>query len=238
MTTVKSYVSTLQKKLGVVPDGIWGSKSTSALKQSPYQLSCSLEFKKHLPVSTKLGYTDEAFNTLVANLSTINNPVYLAYILATIYHETAGSFRPLEEIGKGKAYKYGKVYTVNNRKVGYRNSKQTYLYSEYPHLYYGRGYVQLTWLDNYLKFGKLLNVDLANKPELACTPKIATDITLLGMSKGLFTGYSLEKAFKNYGTVHNDWIQARKIINGTDKADKIAAEAKTFLKYITLKEKS
>ena len=35
--------------------------------------------------------------------------------------------------------------------------------------YYGRGWIQLTWKDNYIKCGKLLKVDLVGNPDLALT---------------------------------------------------------------------
>src|SRR5262245_40113966 len=52
---------------------------------------------------------------------------WLAYMLATTYHECAGTMWPIEEYGKGKGQSYG----VPDSTTG-----QTY---------YGRGFVQLTW---------------------------------------------------------------------------------------------
>ena len=44
--------------------------------------------------------------------------------------------------------------------------------------YRGRGLIQLTGKDNYAKYGKLLGIDLVNKPDLANDPKIAKDIAV------------------------------------------------------------
>lgn len=217
-----------------MPDGIFGPKSETALLCSALKLDLSLDFKKEL----KINCPDNIVLDLFYKLSyEIYNPIYLAYILATVYHETAGTFLPIEEYNRGKNRKYGQVFDKGDIQIGYCNGVNDNFYKiqEYPHLYYGRGYVQLTWFDNYKKFGELLNENLLAYPKKACEPDIAYKILVLGMTKGLFTGYSLKKAFKNNGLLDQDWLDARKIINGTDKANKIAAEAKIFLKYMILK---
>lgn len=138
---------------------------------------------------------------------------WLAYMLATTYHETAKTMQPIEEYGKGRNRKYGKKIKMNGS-----------TYSTPDKIYYGRGYVQLTWYENYEKMGKALGFDLLNNPELALQPEIAMRIMIEGMTKGLtnrgdFTGKSLEDYFN--GNSENP-REARRIINGTDKADLIA----------------
>lgn len=149
----------------------------------------------------------------------ITDARHIAYILATAYHETAHTMQPIEEYGKGKGYDYGKKL---------KRSRVPYLSPD--KLYYGRGYVQLTWYENYQQMGKLLNVDLLNHPELALDMTIASEILIEGMTKGNshlgdFTGVSLETYFNDSKT---DWVNARKIINGLDKAELIADYAKSF----------
>lgn len=133
----------------------------------------------------------------------------LAYILATVQHETAGTFQPIEEYGKGKGRNYGEE--ING------------------HRYYGRGYVQLTWLNNYKVLGEKLGLDLVNNPELALNKEIALKIMFIGMEEGLFTGRKLSQYFND---VCEDPISARKIINGKDKAKQIAELYRNFKKYI------
>jgi hypothetical protein len=142
---------------------------------------------------------------------------WLAYILATAYHETAHTFDPVCEIGKGKLRPYG------------RKRKQTGEPYTNEHLYYGRGHVQLTWYENYDKFGKLLGIDLLNNPDLALDMDTSIRIMFKGMTRGLFTGVNLSRYFNDE---REDWISARKIINGTDKAEMIADYAKEFLSLI------
>ena len=134
-----------------------------------------------------------------------------AYVMATVHHETAATYRPLDEYGKGKGRRYGKP------------DKQT------GKIYYGRGYVQLTWKENYRKMGKLLNVDLVNHPEKAKDPKIAYEILIVGMKRGLFTGKALGDYISPQKT---DYRRARQIVNGMDKASHIAKLAVKFEKVL------
>lgn len=132
---------------------------------------------------------------------------WLAYILATTFHETAKTMQPIEEYGKGKGRKYG----VADKITG--------------HAYYGRGYVQLTWKANYKTMGDLLGKPLVEEPELALEPDIAAQILFKGMIGGLFTGKKLADYFD---ADIEDWVNARRIINGVDCAKMIANYANEF----------
>ena len=149
---------------------------------------------------------------------TLTDTRQLAYIFATAYHETATTMQPIEEYGKGRGHKYGMKLKSNGQP-----------YTSPDKIYYGRGHVQLTWFENYERFGKLLNKDLLNYPELALKMDISIAIMFLGMKKGLFTGVGLSKYFTKEGA---DFENARKIINGLDKAALIAGYARAFLKYL------
>ena len=54
---------------------------------------------------------------------------------------------------------------------------------------YGRGYVQLTWKNNYLTLGKALGLgdDLAKNPDHVLDPDIAYEIMSYGMRNGSFS---------------------------------------------------
>jgi putative chitinase len=68
---------------------------------------------------------------------------HLAYCLATAYHEVDKTMQPIEEYGKGKTRPYGKEYGKPHPITG--------------KVYYGRGFVQLTWYENYeLRAGILI----------------------------------------------------------------------------------
>lgn len=115
---------------------------------------------------------------------------HLAYILATTYHETAHTMRPVTEYGS-----------------------QSYLRSKSYWPYIGRGYVQLTWRENYAKYG------IADTPEKALDPDFSAYVLIDGMTRGVFTGRKLSDYFNE---TKNDPVQARRIVNGMDRADLIA----------------
>lgn len=137
-----------------------------------------------------------------------------AYMLATAYHETARTMLPIEEYGKGKGRRYGGYVDVDGSR-----------YTGLNHIYYGRGYVQLTWLTNYAKAKKELGIDFVNHPELALVPSHAAQIMILGMQQGWFTSRKLSNYFSE---TKKDYTEARRIINGMDRADLIAGYARKF----------
>jgi hypothetical protein len=148
---------------------------------------------------------------------------WIAYMLATSYHETDKKMQPIEEYGRGRWKRYGSKIMYSGRPY------------EYPDkLYYGRGDVQLTWYENYELMGRLLGIPLLEQPELALRPDISAKIMIEGMTKGKsnrgdFTGVSLETYFNSY---KDDPVHARRIINGLDQANKIAGYHYKFLESI------
>lgn len=153
---------------------------------------------------------------------------WLAYMLATAYHETDKTMQAIEEYSKGKGLPYGAKFKMGGG-VGKRIP-----YTKPDKIYYGRGLVQLTWYENYELMGRLLKVDLLNKPELALQMDVSVKIMFEGMLKGSssfgdFTGRSLEQYFN---VSVDDPENARRIINGKDKADLIAGYHRQFLKAL------
>lgn len=134
-----------------------------------------------------------------------------AYVLATALWETAHTMKPVEE-----------AYWIPNA-AAWRKKHLRY----YP--WYGRGFVQLTWEENYKSAGEKLGVDLAHHPELALDPGTACEIAVTGMREGWFTG----KKLADYITLKkSDFRGARRIINGTDKAQSIADLATIYDKSL------
>lgn len=142
---------------------------------------------------------------------------YLAYILATTFHETAATMQPIAEYGKGRGRRYGHADPETGQ------------------TYYGRGFVQITWRDNYKRFGDLLDIDLENNPDLALESETATQILFEGMIRGGFTGRALKHYFRD-GTLESDWFNARKIINRLDKAERIGKQGRAFWRAILIGE--
>lgn len=153
---------------------------------------------------------------------------YVAYMFATAWHETGATMAPIEEYGKGRNKTYGTWY-LNSKGVAYSfkngKKKEAYTYTETPNLFYGRGYVQLTWYDNYAKASKKLGRDFIKDPTLALNKELATKIMIVGMLEGWFTGDKLSHYITDTKT---DFKNARQIINGMDKASMIANYAEAF----------
>ena len=175
-----------------------------------------------------------AFNHIVSAMDADKSITYPqgAYILATIWHETATTMQPIAEYGKGKGRTYGRWYRGSKDQVyTFKDGSGTtvYLQSDYPHLYYGRGYVQLTWFENYKKASEKLKHDFLNNPDDVMQIEHATNILLLGMKEGWFTGRKLSDYINQS---KKDYLNARRIINGMDKASLIAGYAETFEKAL------
>mgnify|MGYP001766787317 CR=1 FL=1 len=137
----------------------------------------------------------------------LTDPRWLAYILATAWHETGRTMQPVREIGRGN----GRAYGIPDQKTG--------------RVYYGRGLVQITWKTNYERLGKRLGLDLVNNPDRALEPAISARILVIGMEEGLFTGKRLADYFSDGAA---SWVNARRIVNGLDRAEMIAAYARKF----------
>jgi len=132
---------------------------------------------------------------------------WLAYMLATVYHETAYKMWPVTEYGSD-SYLQGKPY--------------------WP--FVGRGFVQLTWEDNYRHASAALSLiddrDLVDHPEVALDSLISARILFRGCGEGWFTGRRLNDYFNEE---EDDPVNARQIINGNDDDDLIAGYHRQFL---------
>lgn len=132
---------------------------------------------------------------------------WLAYALATFFHETAETMEPIEEYGKGSGKQYG------------------YPVGPYNQRYYGRGHVQLTWETNYKNGEKFLkeryNVvhTIHKDPHKMLEGQVSALVSYDGMIHGWFTGVGLPKYFNS---TMEDPRNARRIVNGTDRMDLIA----------------
>lgn len=141
-----------------------------------------------------------------------------AYSLATTFHECAGKWQPIAEFDKGKGRKYGVPVPP------------------YQHVYYGRGLTQNTWIDNYRMLTEAWNkahpdrpVDFVKNPDLLLQMEYSYWALSYAMRKGAYTGVGLKKYFNDTIT---DPINARKIINSLDCAERIAGYYEKFHKIL------
>lgn len=134
----------------------------------------------------------------------------LAYVLATATHES-GAGQWMEEWADGSDYE-GRADLGNTQPGDGVKFK-------------GRGYVQLTGRANYASWSRQLNMELVKNPGAVKATSIAAKILVQGMARGTFTGVRLSD-FISLSKL--DFVNARKIINGLDRAKDIAAIAHAF----------
>ena len=163
------------------------------------------KLKRAFPRYSQVHY-DNAQKLLNYAVTHTTDQNQLAYILATAIGES--NLVPVKE----KRAKEGTPLWRQQNKYWYTG-------------YMGRGYVQLTWKSNYEKFGRLLGIDLVGNPDLALNPTYAGEIIGRGMVGGLFTGVGLKKYIY---AGHVDFYNARRIINGLDRAQTFANYAKSI----------
>lgn len=123
----------------------------------------------------------------------------IAYVMATVQHEVAGTYKPIKEFG-GASRPYAP--------------------------YFGRGYVQLTWKSNYQKYSNILNLDLVSNPDRVLDPQIALFILCHGMGNGTFTGKKLGQYVNANKT---DFLGARWVVNDEDRKALIAGYANQWV---------
>ncbi len=138
---------------------------------------------------------------------------HVAYGLATSFWETGRKMQPVPEIGRGR----GKAYGKPGKHAG--------------QIAYGRGDVQLTWDFTYERADAELGLKgaLSSNYDRAMETEISAQIMVLGMTEGWFTGKSFASYLpaKGKATVVQ-FTSARRIINGIDRAEKVAAFAMSF----------
>jgi putative chitinase len=159
----------------------------------------------------------EGFEYLIGKMHAAGWGVaWTAYGLGTAWHETGGRMQPVRE-----------GFEVSD---AWRRRHLRY----YP--WYGRGYPQTTWEENYRKADEKLGLNgtLISNPDRMLEPEIAANTMIRGMVEGWFSGdrqgrHTLARHLPSTGRATlNQFVKARPIINLTDKAAKIAGEAVIF----------
>lgn len=128
---------------------------------------------------------------------------WLAYPLATTYHETAQEMWPIEEYGKGSGASYGKPDPTTGQ------------------TYYGRGFVQLTWRENYARADKELGLTDERSCEWHAENALDLDIASAVLFRGMMEGWfrtnkdgNPETLQRYFSDTRDDPFGAREIING------------------------
>ncbi|EJZ20713.1 hypothetical protein RCCGEPOP_13727 [Rhizobium sp. Pop5] len=154
------------------------------------------------------------------------DPRWLAYIFATAYHETAYTMQPVRE-----TLAESDVRAVEILEAAFAAGRLSWVRTPYwrpdedGRSWLGRGLVQLTHKRNYEAMSALTGIDLVAGPDRAMEMDVAVTILIEGMLQGSFTGHKLQD---HLNATTEDWVNARRIVNGTDRAEKLANYAKIF----------
>ncbi|MCP4117462.1 MAG: hypothetical protein GY737_19130 [Desulfobacteraceae bacterium] len=160
--------------------------------------------------------------------SSVKNIYWAAYYLATVYHETSYSFKPVWEAGKGKGKFYGKDVLVKDS-YGYRGTKD----KEYINVFYGRGFVQLTHGEAYKFISEKINLkkdELHINPDKALESDTAYKILTYWMQNDIPNVKGKGRKIQEYISITGcpDYKGARAIVNKGDYEERIANYAIVF----------
>jgi hypothetical protein len=147
----------------------------------------------------------------------------LAYALATAFHETGGQMVPVRE-------GFARTDWAARRIVARRKYGKTA--GPHGHVYYGRGHVQLTWLDNYHATGQKVGEDLVQFPDRMLDPVLSARVLIEGIIDGRWN--SAKIGIKHYlpDDGRDNLKGARRTVNITDKWDIIGGYYRVFLECI------
>lgn len=155
---------------------------------------------------------------------------WLAYILATAFHETAYTMQPVRE-----TLATSDEEAVERLERAFAAGKLSWVKTPYwrrdedGKSWHGRGLVQLTHKRNYEAMSTLTGIDLVADPDRAMEMDVAVMILIEGMVAGSFATHKLAD---HLNAEKEDWVNARLIVNGTDRAEKIADYGRAFLAAI------
>jgi putative chitinase len=152
---------------------------------------------------------------------------WLAYMLATAYHETGRKMQPVSEKGSGRDLDHDGMDDYLEKYDTRTDLGNTPEVDGDGVRYAGKGLTQTTGKANYEKLTKANNRNwnfIAN-PDLLLQPEPSIWAMFYAMTTGLYTGKKLSDYF-NQNKCY--WISARRIINGVDCAQKIAEYAQKF----------
>jgi len=167
-----------------------------------------------------LGQDQDALLLVADSIASGFSTDQTAYVLATADTESGpgGMGMHMTEMGPASYFNQYNAGTSKGNRLGNTDPGDGLKFK-------GRGYIQVTGRTNYQFWSDQLSVDLIQNPALAATPDIAAQIAVEGLDRGTFTGVSLYDYVNPSGT---DFLNARRTVNGTDRASSIAADARDY----------
>jgi putative chitinase len=144
---------------------------------------------------------------------------WAAYALATAFHETAHTMRPILERG-GEAY-FARMYDPEGLRPAVAARLGNACAGDGVR-FCGRGYVQLTGRGNYLRAG------LVDEPDRALDPTVAAEVLERGLREGWFGRRLMDVLPLGGPATRAQFTAARRAVNGQDCAALIADYAMRF----------
>lgn len=149
----------------------------------------------------------------------------LANVLAQVFHETGARMVPVRE-----TFASSDRQAIRRLDAAWRQGRLPQVSKPYwRDGWFGRGPIQVTHEDNYIRMAEALGVDLHGKPGLLLDLEVGALSAVKGMMDGLFSGAKLADFFNGK---KDDPVGARRIVNGSDKARLIASYHRNFLDSI------
>lgn len=193
-----------QSSVGLVADGIAGPRSLAALGVlTPAAMAVKVDaatvnklfpFTRTSNIASNLPYVIAALAAFG-----LTDARMIGVALGTIRAETEG-FVPIAELPSHFNTSPGRpAFSAYDGRLGNVNAGDGARYR-------GRGFVQLTGRDNYERYGKVLDIPLADNPDSACAPEVAACLLAAFLDANLDR---LNKALDK-----DDLKAARKVING------------------------
>ena len=151
-------------------------------------------FTRTSSIATYLPYVTAALSAFA-----LSDAGLIAVALGTIRAETEG-FTPIAELPSRFNTLPGQPpFSAYENRLGNKTVGD-------GERYRGRGFVQLTGRDNYERYGKLLDIPLADTPDVACAPEVAACLL------AAFLDANRERLAKALAS--EDLKAARKVVNG------------------------
>lgn len=166
----------------------------------------------------------------------LTDPRWLAYMLATAWHETGKQMQPVIETQTVRDKRRPSVDTAIRRlETAYAAGRMSWVRAPYWRKdadglsWLGRGLPQCTHKANYVKLDSVLGAGLSTNPDRMFDLEVAVLAMFEGMIRGTFTGKRLADFFDE----HTDNArQARRIINALESADTVKGYYDKFLPAI------
>lgn len=167
----------------------------------------------------------------------VTDPHHVANVLAQVYHETGGHMLGIKETvyASHKDKNPSDAAVIKRLDAAWAKGQLGSVRTPYwRDGWFGRGPIQITHRDNYVKFERILGVPLTKNPALALDPKIGADIAVIGMRDGVFRNLRLSQYTFPRDLANPQGTNPRRIVNGNDGTDaKVAGYHRAFLKALS-----